>query len=422
MKHSFLLVWRALVRGRVLFLLLAAVALAHLLLPALVRSDGTAAGGREMYVRAVTGATYVLTVAVVLACACGAFAQERAHARLPLAMVRPASAFGVACGAWLALCALAAAALALTAALTWARLPETPPCRHRHVPALPPAAEAAHGQLAAYLADARTPEAVRKAPRAAVLRLLANKERERYDVVRPGAREAWPFPEALADATGLVVRVRFATPFDLRTPLAGVFTLGACAAVVSNCTQSVVEAGLARRGTGGAAAGAQRGALAFENTGGEVVMLRPRRDLEILAPADAYAANLARAVLQMLSLAALLAAFGLFLSAALSRPVALFTAFVSLAVALMAPSVVLQYPDALEASLADRAGLAVARALSFLAAPAEEAAPLAHLATDVCIEWGALARSVLVNAVALPLALLALAAACARRRPLENLS
>ena len=64
MIPSFLLAWRALVRGHVLTLLLAATALAHLLLPALVRSDGTAAGWREMYIRAVTGATFAFTVSL----------------------------------------------------------------------------------------------------------------------------------------------------------------------------------------------------------------------------------------------------------------------------------------------------------------------------------------------------------------------
>lgn len=421
MKHSFILAWRALVRGHVLSLLLVATVLAHLLLPSLVRSDGTAAGWREMYIRAVTGATYAVTAVAVLACACGAFAQERERFRLSLTVVRPASAFGVACGKWLALCAVAAAAYALTAALTWVRMPETPPCRHRTMPTLPPAVETARGMMADYLANPKTPEAVKKAPRAAVLRLLTNKERERYDVVRPGRHQAWPFPAELARATNLVVRVRFATQFDLRSPLAGTFTLGGLSAAVSNNTQSVIEVGL--KGTG-ASGGSGDGTvdLRFENTGGEVVMLRPRRDLEILVPADSFGANLARGVVQMLVVTALLAAFGLFLSSALSRPVALFTAFVAVAVALMAPSVVLQFPDELETTLSNRVGLAVARAVHLLSATADEATPVSDLATGVCIEGRALFRGVLVNAILLPAGLLGLAALLVRRRPLANQS
>ncbi len=162
--------------------------------------------------------------------------------------------------------------------------------------------------------------------------------------------------------------------------------------------------------------------LRFENTGGEVVMLRPRRDLEILAPADSFGANLARGVVQMLVVTALLAAFGLFLSSALSRPVALFTAFVAVAVALMAPSVVLQFPDELETTLSNRVGLAVARAVHLLSATADEATPVSDLATGVCIEGRALFRGVLVNAILLPAGLLGLAALLVRRRPLANQS
>ena len=76
MKASFILAWRALVRSHVLTLLLVATALAHAFLPALVRSDGTSAGWREMFVRAVPGAAYVFIAVTILACACGFFAQE----------------------------------------------------------------------------------------------------------------------------------------------------------------------------------------------------------------------------------------------------------------------------------------------------------------------------------------------------------
>ena len=46
----------------------------------------------------------------------------------------------------------------------------------------------------------------------------------------------------------------------------------------------------------------------FKNSGREIIMLHPRRDLELLTPADAFCCNLARATVQMLSTIALLAA------------------------------------------------------------------------------------------------------------------
>ena len=414
MIPSFLLAWRALVRGHVLTLLLAATAAAHLLLPALVRSDGTAAGWREMYIRAVTGATFAFTAGTVLVCACGLLAQERERFRLALTVVRPVSVLSVAAGRWLALCAVAAAAYLLTAAFTAVRVPSPPDCMHHYAPALPPPVETARQMMAEYLADPRTPEAVRKAPKSTVLSLLTNKELDRYDVVAPGAALAWPFDPALADAAGVSVRVRFATQFELRAPFAGAFTLGGRGAVVTNSTQSVLDVPLAA----GAGPAGTAGELRFANTGRETVMLRPRRDLELLVPADGFGANLARAAAQMLATTALLAAFGLFLSAALSRPVAIFTALVAVLVAMMAPSVVAQFPDGMDVALADRMGLAISRGVSLLASAAGEAEPISDLATDICIEWRELGRCALLNAVLLPAGLLALAAVVVRRRPL----
>ena len=415
MIPAFILAWRALVRGHVVTLLLAATALAHLLLPALVRGDGTADGWREMYVRAVTGATFLFTAATVLVCACGFLAQERRRVRLTLVAVRPASLFSVAAGTWLALCLAAGLAYCATAVFTWARMPSAPDCMHHWAPALPPPAETAKLMMAEYLADPKTPENVRKAPKSAVLSLLTNKELDRYDVVRPGAEMSWPFPEGLDAGEGVQVRVRFATQFELRAPFEGTFELGGLGASVSNTTQAVLDIPLAPRAVSGPAGCGLR----FANTGRETVMLRPRRDLEVLSPADSFPANLARAAGQMLASTALLAAFGLFLSAALSRPVAIFTALVAVLVAMMAPSVVLQFPDGLDVALSDRIGLAISRAVTLLASAAGEAEPVSDLATGTCIEWRALGRGVLLNVGLLPAALLALAAFIARRRPLD---
>ena len=415
MRDSFVLTWRALVRGHVLSLLLAATALAHAFLPAIVRGDGTEAGWREMFVRAVPGAAYAFIAVAALSCACGLFAQERERFRLSLTVVRPASAFGVACGKWLALCAASAAALALSAALTAWRLSDAPRCMHHHQPRLPAVEDCAREALAAYLADPATPDVVKKAPKSAVLSLLANKESDRYDVVRPGETFAWPFDPALAEEGELVVRARFATQLEMRAPFEGRFSFAGREAAVSHSTQSSLDVPLVASTNDASAAG-----LAFANTGKETVMLRPRRDLELLSPADAFAWNLARATLQMVSVVALLAAFGTFLSAAVSRPVAIFTAFVALAAALMAPSVVAQFPDELDVSLMDRFGLAVSRAICFLTSAVGESEPVSDLAGGVCIEWAALARSLAVNVLALPAALLAATAAIVRRRPLAG--
>ena len=130
MQESFRLTLRALARGHVLTLLLAAVALVHALFPAIVRADSTEAGWREMFIRAVPGFVVGVVLVVTLSCACGFFSREREKNRLALTVVRPASAFAIAVGRWLALCLVAVLPLGLNAVLTFARLSDAPDCRH----------------------------------------------------------------------------------------------------------------------------------------------------------------------------------------------------------------------------------------------------------------------------------------------------
>ena len=310
-----------------------------------------------------------------------------------------------------------------TAVLTLVHVTDPPPCMHHFEPTLPPPVEKAREMMDEYLANPKTPEFVKKAPRSAVLRLLTNKELDRYDVVRSGASMSWPFDPSLAGVTNMLVRVRFATQFDLRSPLEGVFTLGEMSAVVSNKTQSVVNVPLKRVEKVERVGKVEEGeglSLMFTNTGKELVMLRPRRDLEVLVPADSFGMNLARAVVQMLVVTALLSAFGLFLSSALSRPVAVFTSLVTVAVALMAPSVVIQFPDEIETTLSNKIGLLITRTVYALTSTAGEMEPVSALATDSCIEWGELLKCTLVSGVLLPLLLLGATAFIVRRKPLAD--
>ncbi len=412
MKDSFQLVWRSLVRAHVPTLLAAATGFVYWLMPSLVRSDGTAAGYREMSVRALSGSVCTIVGVAILSLACSLYSREREERRLSLALVRPVGAFAMSVGRWGGFLALAALMLALNASLALF-FPSFDPfvrCNRHHAPALPPAIEAARGALDEYLASPETPPEVKQAPRREVLALLANKEQDRYDVIPPGGRISWPFaPAAFGLGGPAKVRIRFATRFELSSPMAGEFVAGGAASVVSNNTQAIIEVPIVR-GAGTT--------LEFHNTGRETVMLRPRRDLEILVPADARAANLARSTVQVFADFALLAAFGIFLSSALSRPTAIFTAVVAVIVAMMAPSVVEQYPDGLGAPIADRIGLAISRAAGWLTAAAVQSSPIEDFATDRMVEWGGLVKSVLVNGVLLPMALLAAASFVVRRKPL----
>ena len=413
MRESFRLTLRALVRGHVMTLLLAAVALVHVLFPSIVRADNTAAGWREMYIRAVPGFVVAVVLVVTLTCACGFFSRERETNRLALTVVRPSSALAVAVGRWLALCAVVAVALALNAVLTFARLPDAPNCRHHIAPILPPPATVARQMMEEYLKDPATPEAVRKAPRHRVLELLTNREKDRYDAIVPKESLAWTFPAGNCDS-GLAVRVCFSSASSMSRSARGTLTFGGLTGVVSNNTQTLVDIPLEGKAVGSSATNS----LVFANTGTVPMMLRPRRDLELLLPADSFLMNLFRATLQSLAVLALLAAFGIFLSAALSRPVAIFTALVMLVVALMAPDTLDQFTEELEVPLGDRIGLALSRGVACMTAAFMAPSPVSDLATGRCIEWADLARTLLEDMFVWPAVFLSLSALLVRRRPL----
>lgn len=417
MRETFVLTWRALMRSHVIWILLGAVGAIHAALPALVRTDGTAEGWREMTVRSLSGGSYAVVALAALMLACGALAGERESRRLALAAVRPAGMFGCLAGRWLAYVAGALPALALNGALTVWAVRGAPDCRHRLEPVLPPAGEVAAALLEDYLKDPETPEAVRQAPKSAVLTLLANKEKDRYEVIPAGGKATWRFAAAgegeEIDATGASVRLRFATQMDLRSALKGEVTFAGMKAAVTNHTQAVLEVKMEGAGKAGADA-----AVEFVNRGEGPVMIRPRRDVELLLPADGFAANAARAGVQMLAVTAFLAAFGMLLSAALSRPVAVFTAVTAVVTAALAPDVAEVFPHALDTSAADRFGMWITRGVNLAVNWVFASSPVSDLAGGICVEAGAAVRDVLAGALALPGAMLAAAAVIVRRKAL----
>ncbi len=415
MKSAFLVAWRGLWRGRTLWTLLAAVIAIHFFLPGIVRSDGTDSGSFEMLVRIVCGAVHALVCVASLSIGAGMFARERENDTLPLSLVRPASVLSVAAGRWMAIVLLFACVIIVNAALLNATVRKNgfspPDCRLHIAPSLPSAEKSAALVMDRFLNDERTPEAVRKSSRASVLALLVAKENERYEVIRPGQSVTWPFPEVTGDS--IAVRTRFSTMFGMKTDMNGVFRYNGAMCAVSNSTQAVIEAPLVPDSETNTN---RSHALSFTNTGNSDVMLRPRRDVEMLAPGDSFVANSIRASMEMLALSGLLAAFGLFLSSALSRPVALFTASVLLAAAMMAPDAVAQFPDEFNATVGEKVGLAVSRAVIAFTSAVDGISPVSDLSSGRMIVSDDVIHAVVFDLIVFPSLLLALAAVMLRRK------
>ena len=389
------------------FAILTAVSAAWMLVfPYVVKGDGTAEGVREMYVRYSLGGVFALLVVALLATATGVLAKERAAKRLQLTMVRPVRYCAIAFGKIAALTLAGAAVLAVASGLLLVRVDATPRCSHVLSPTLPTPQEEARLMYEDYMKDPQTPENVRKARKSVVLRLLTQRALDHYQTIPTNEVVSWKF-EGLGDLGGLAVRMRFTNQFEMRQDVVGLFRLDGLTGVVSNITQAVLTVPLE-----GEASGAGPGSceLKFANRGKNALMLRPRKDISILVPADSFVANLLRAYLVMVAVLAFVIAGGTFLSASLGRPVALFVAIVMLALSEMSPSVIEQYPDALETSRLDRLGLAMTRAVAAVTRPVSALSPLEALSKDECVETNDVIRSLLVNLAITPLFLALLTA------------
>ena len=420
----------ALWRSKTLLMLAVASVAWMFALPWIATGDGTPEGARELYVHYSLGGVFALLVISLLASATGSLARERTAKRLSLTLVRPVRYGAVVLAKCCAITLAGAVVLALAcAALPFGASVGNRPCRHVLTPVLPSVREEAQAMYDAFMAHPDTPEAVRRAKRETILRLLADKASERYETVGTNATGRWRFDLPADETEGLAVRLRFAGQMDSRQDLVGTFRLGDQEGVVSNITQAVLEVALSPSRDRNVASplnavsnakGTRHSCrvkdddpplLSFRNEGRMPVMMRPRKDIELLLPADAFGWNLLRAYVELVSVLALTIAFGLFLSASLGRPVALFVAMVVLVVGEMSPSVVSQYPDELGAGLADRLGLALTRVAAEVTRPVSSLDPISRLAKDTCIERREVARVVLFDLLLAPV-LLALLSGC----------
>ena len=406
----FSLEWKTLLRSRTLLLLVLASFAWIAALPFVLKNDGTADGSAELFVRYALGGVLALTVVALVAAATGSISRERTAGRLQLTLVRPVTRFSVVYARFLALLAAAAVTIGLTSPFVLLRISPSRGCYHVVKPVLESPREEAERMYEVFMNDPNTSDEVRKAPKPVVIRLLTQRAFDHYQTILTNTCASWTFDPvrfAGADIDDLAVRIRFTNQFNVRQDVRGVFRFEDGVALVTNITQAVLTVPFVRSGSVVTNA---VGSLVFENHGVGALMLRPRRDLDLLSPGDSFVANLFRAELEMLSVVAVLIAFSLFLGVSLGRACAAFTAFAVLLVMLMSPSVVEQYPDQLEKNRIDRIGLWIVRSAESVTRPVSSLAPLEALARDEAVEWDEALSSFLSLAVISPLVLSLLAA------------
>ena len=414
-----LLEFRALVRSKTVAMLLVASMSWMLVLPHIVKGDGTAAGARELTIRFSLGGVFALLVVSLLSSATGSLAKERVARRLQLTLVRPVRYAAVALGKIVAHVLVGVVVLALACIIVALAHDTSVTCNHVLSPLMPSPQEEAKAMYRKYMEDPNTPAAVRRARKSTVLRLLANRAIDRYDTIQTNSVAEWKFGGlgSLECLESLSVRMRFTNQMEMRQDVRGVFRIADFEGVVSNVTQAVLTVPLRKRKCAtNAEALVLESSLTFENLGSSALMLRTRRDINILAPADSFGWNLLRAYFEMIAVLFLVVSFGVLLSAGLGRPVALFVSIVTLIVGEMSPSVVEQYPDELETNFVDRIGLVITRFAADVTRPVSSLAPLGALSRNECIEPCDVARLVIADIALAPLMLSFLAALAMSRK------
>ncbi len=431
---------RRLARTRVIASLVILAAAWMALLPRIVRSDGTAAGAHELLVKYSLGGVFVLVAIALSASGAASLSQERASKRLALSLVTPAARFSLALGRTIALSLAGAAILAAAAAALAFSCERARPCHHVLSPVMESPRAEAERMYSIFMTDPETPPEAKKAPKSVIMRLLTSRAADNYQSIAPGDSARWLFPllprgigtDATAGADAkIAVRLRFTNDFDVRDSVSGPLIYGEYSGFVSNITQAITITPLAPREAAETAAepeeaaetaaepeeAAGPGVLSFRNEGSSSLMLRPRKDINLLVEADSFAANLLRTYVQLVASLFTLVAFAVFLGAGLGRPVAVFTCIAFLFAAAVAGDVIEQYPDSLESDRIDRIGLAITRTVYSAARPVAALKPLCALAADECVESSATLRMALGDIVLLPLLLAFASALILSRRP-----
>jgi len=448
-----LLAVRASLRTRVFAAMLALLAVCVLALPGAVKGDGTPAGELYILLAYTLGFAFGILCLATLWSACALFAAEIDSARMQLSSVKPVRASEFWLGKWLALLLLNAVLLLAVYAGVYAQVQwkmrangwdaaERPSSRRVARPILPTPKEEARQAYAQMLAQKALPEGVSEKT---ALRVLESKAREKYDVISPGAQAGWRFRLARPVGVGeaVTVRMKFDTEYSTREQVKGVCRLRCLQAPeqmveipLDDFTLNEIEFAVDTRAFlgEGPAGGPRRTAagpkglrdfeLTFHHTGdpkrASALMLRFRQDVVLLTSGGAFEGNLLRSACVHWGVLALLAAFGLSLSACFSLPVAAFAATVLLALTMVGNSVVRVVSEEDEKDWRNRIGIWVSRGVSEATSHAMQAEPLTALTRGERIDLGVLGASVAWNVLLVPLLLAGAGCWVLRRRELAD--
>jgi hypothetical protein len=434
----FLLALRASLRTKTVFALFLLMATTVLLLPAVVKGDGTPQGDCHILVLYTLGFSFALLCLSTLWAACALFAAEIDNQLIQLSATKPVRAFEFWLGKWFALLLLNAIALfavysAVYVQLRWKQRQsgwqESVQLVSRSVvhPLLPTPEEEAQETYLLLEKQKALPQGLSKAQ---VLRVLTTKAQERYTIVNPDESISWRFqlPRPVATNELITVRLRFDTEYSTRTQVSGVCRVAPAASQAPALEIPLDDFSLQEIEFDISCEAFQQTQdlsainLSFTHTGNpakaSALMLRFRKDVVVLTQGGSFEANFLRSALVHWSVLALLAAFGLTLSACFSLPVAVFTSTILLLLVMIGTSVteVVSVED--EKEWLKKPGILVSRGVSAVAHHALRIDPLESVINGERIENRALGEALLWNVLLSPACFGLLGILILRRREL----
>lgn len=386
-------------RSKTLPILLIVAAAWMLFASEMLKGDGTSEGALELYLRFSLGGVFTMLLLTLVFAATATLSKEREEKRLQLTMVRPVRYVVIALAKSLALTFAGFLVLGLSAVILSFKVDTSTICNHVLSPKLESARSEAERMYKSYMEDPTTAPEIKRAKKSLVLRILTQRAIDHFQTIDTKGEAEWVFeiPKSFA-AKRLAAQIRFTNLYDVRSSVFGRFQLEDRTGVVSNITQAILSVPLESDKTEISEVFGEK-TLKFFNEGSGAIMLRNRKDIHLLIPADTLFKNLLRSVIELTAILGFVIAFSVFLGAALSRPVATFVAIVLLLVTEMSPSVIEQYPDELETNMIDRIGLVLTRGAEKATRPLSSLNPLEAFSRNECIEWSEAGEAALMNLI-----------------------
>lgn len=429
---------RAALRAKTVFALLLLLAACVTLLPAVIKGDGTPEGDCRILVMYTIGFAFGILCLATLWAACALFAAEIDNQVIQLSAVKPVRPFEFWLGKWLALLVLNGLLIlavygAVYGQILWKRRQagwrENVQLVSRHIarPLLPTPQEEARETYTFLEKQQALPKGLSKGQ---ILRTLTEKAVERYTLVNPGEQVAWRFTLArpVTPHEIVTVRIRFDTEFSTRTQVEGLCRFaphnpGAQAIEIPlsdfSLNEIVFDVSCQVFGVTNTISGFD---LSFKHSGdpakSSAVMLRFRKDVALLTQGGTFEANLVRSAIIHWSVLALLAAFGLTLSACFSLPVAVFASTLLLLLVMVGTSVTEVVSQEDEQDWLKKPGIVISRTVNTVAQHAIRIDPLDAVVNGERIETGPFLEALLWNLLITPFGFALCGVLILRRREL----